>query len=290
MRIRVLSDLHIQHEHNAWRDVPTVDCDVTVLIGDVTNPMTLGLEWVARTFGAMPIIYVPGNHDFYRGVVGSGEENTHYADQMARGREMATRLGISLLQNEIEIVDGVRFIGATMWSDFSVLPAGWTVKDAMQQSQKGWTESGGRYWDNSYHNDFREIRFGGGSSRHRFTPSQMLGLHRESRNYFEAELAKQFDGDTICVTHMGPAESVERGIHSWLYGWSDLQHTMHGPLAPRLWLHGHVHKNCDYVIGDTRVLCNARGYALGPNKSENPDFVPDFVVEVEPAPKPSLGM
>ena len=64
-------------------------------------------------------------------------------------------------------------------------------------------------------------------------------------------------GDTVAITHMGPTESVEAGDHSWLYGWSDLQHLMHGRLAPRCWLHGHVHKSLDYTIGDTRVICTA---------------------------------
>jgi hypothetical protein len=28
----------------------------------------------------------------------------------------------------------------------------------------------------------------------------------------------------------------------------------------RLWLHGHTHAPCDYVVGNTRVVCNPRGY------------------------------
>lgn len=112
MRIRVLSDLHIGHEYNGWDDVPAVDCDATVVIGDVENPMTDGLPWVAEAFAGKPIIYVCGNHCFYRGLAGSGEENTFYQDQMARGREMAESLGITMLQNESVVIDGVRFIGA----------------------------------------------------------------------------------------------------------------------------------------------------------------------------------
>ena len=28
----------------------------------------------------------------------------------------------------------------------------------------------------------------------------------------------------------------------------------------KLWTHGHTHHNFDYVIGETRVVCNPRGY------------------------------
>jgi Calcineurin-like phosphoesterase superfamily domain len=121
MRIRVLSDLHVSHEHNAWRNVPDVDCDVTVILGDVANPMTSGMEWVARTF-SRPLIYVCGNHCFYRGLQGSGEEHTFYQQQKERGREMAERFGITFLDNEVATIEDVRFLGATLWSDFSILP------------------------------------------------------------------------------------------------------------------------------------------------------------------------
>jgi Calcineurin-like phosphoesterase len=289
MRVSVISDLHIDIERNAWRDPPTLDVDALIVIGDTTNPMTRGLPWIAETFANVPkIVYAPGNHDFYAGA----EQSTYYQDQMERGREMADRLGITLLQNDVvEIGGGVRLVGATMWSDFSILPRGMTVRDAMSQSQKGWYEGGWRNYERRWHNDFREIRFGGPGSRNRFTPSQMLALHRESKAFFESVMATPFDGDTVAITHMVPAPSVEPGQaedHSWLYGWSDLLPLMHGPLAPRYWLHGHVHRSLDYTIGDTRVVCNPRGYP-GPNGTrENPDFNPHLVIEVGMDPTPSM--
>jgi len=290
MRIRVLSDLHVTHEHNVLKDVPDVECDVTVVLGDVANPMTSGLDWVARSF-PRPLVYVPGNHCFYRGLPGSGEEHTHYADQMDRSREMAEKHRIILLQNESVEIAGTRFIGGTLWADFSALPVGWTLKSAMELSQKGWTEDFGRM-SREYHNDFREIRVGGGTSRDRFTPSLMMSLHREARRFFESELAKEFDGQTVCLTHYAPSrQSLDpaRVTHQWLYC-ASMDHLMSGENAPQLWLHGHVHLNRDYQIGNTRVVCNPRGYAFTPSKRENPDFIPDLVVEVEPTPKPSFGV
>lgn len=290
MRVRLLSDLHVGHPNNKWDDVPDVDCDVTVVLGDVTNPMTSGLDWVARSF-PRPLIYIPGNHCFYRGLPGSGEEYTHYADQMARAREIAARHDIILLQSESVVIDHVRFLGGTLWADFSALPAGWTLKNAMEQSQKGWTENFGRM-QRDYHNDFREVRFGGGTSRDRLSPRQMMSLHREARNFFEAELAKEFDGETVCLTHHAPSrQSLDptQVMHQWLYC-ADMEHLMWGELAPELWLHGHVHLNRDYLIGETRIVSNPRGYANGPNKRENPEFNPRLVIDVEPRPRPAFGM
>jgi Icc-related predicted phosphoesterase len=44
---------------------------------------------------------------------------------------------------------------------------------------------------------------------------------------------------------------------------------------PELWVHGHVHDTFDYVVRNTRVVCNPRGYG-----TENPAFDPALVVEI----------
>jgi Icc-related predicted phosphoesterase len=49
-----------------------------------------------------------------------------------------------------------------------------------------------------------------------------------------------------------------------------------------LWVHGHTHESCDYVAGETRVVCNPKGY--GPirhgGRYENMNFDPGLVVEI----------
>jgi predicted phosphodiesterase len=61
MRIRVLSDLHL--EFREWNP-PKADADVVVLAGDI-HVGVKGIEWARRSFPAIPIVYVPGNHEFY---------------------------------------------------------------------------------------------------------------------------------------------------------------------------------------------------------------------------------
>jgi hypothetical protein len=283
VRITPIPDLHIDIDHNEWRDPPRVDCDVLAVIGDVTAPMLRGMEWVAEHFDYVPnILWIPGNHCFYRGVKGSPEEFCFYEDVMERAREKAASLGIKLLQNNVAVLGGVRFVGATMWSDFSILPAGWTRKQAMYYSQNGRLQDSDHWSQRDRHNDYVEIRMGAGNSKHRFTPSQSLALHHESFEFFKRTLETPFAGETVCLSHMGPASSVVdlSASHSWLYGSSDIEELMRGPNAPSLWLHGHVHKSFDYTICNTRVVCNPRGYP-GPNGTrENPNFDPTLTIEV----------
>jgi hypothetical protein len=294
-RVATLHDLHIDIENNAWPEPPYLDCDVLVVPGD-TAPLVTGLRWLVDSVrGPTRIAMTCGNHEFYRGLPGSGEEHTYYQDQLERGREVAASLGVDLLVNESRVIDGVRYAGTPGWTDYSLLPPGWSRKMAMYYDQKGALpderEYGGSRRD--IHNDFKEIRYGAGNSRHCLTPSQWLQLHAESYAFLERTLAQPHDGPTVVVTHMGPASSVtNRGaMHSWLYGSTDFETLMNGPNAPSFWLHGHVHESFDYMLGSTtRVVCNPRGYPdpRAPSGRENPDFNPEFVLEIGPDLTPTM--
>jgi 3',5'-cyclic AMP phosphodiesterase CpdA len=63
MKLRVLSDLHL--EFLDWTP-PAVEADVVVLAGDIHGGVR-GVEWARRQFPDTPVIYVPGNHEFYGG-------------------------------------------------------------------------------------------------------------------------------------------------------------------------------------------------------------------------------
>jgi predicted phosphodiesterase len=63
MRIRVLSDLHLEFRN--WHP-PQVEADVVVLAGDIQVGAG-GPHWARREFPDTPIIYVPGNHEYYGG-------------------------------------------------------------------------------------------------------------------------------------------------------------------------------------------------------------------------------
>jgi hypothetical protein len=61
MKMRVLSDLHLEFQD--WNP-PDVEADVIVLAGDIHSG-SRGVEWARRQFPLTPILYVPGNHEFY---------------------------------------------------------------------------------------------------------------------------------------------------------------------------------------------------------------------------------
>ena len=82
VRLLILSDLHL--EHGAALTVPTTaNYDVVVLAGDINNPGSRAVHWAAREsmFGDRPVIYVPGNHEFYN------KEMTSELEEMRKAAE-----------------------------------------------------------------------------------------------------------------------------------------------------------------------------------------------------------
>ncbi|MBV8629118.1 MAG: metallophosphoesterase family protein, partial [Paraburkholderia sp.] len=71
MKIRVLSDLHLESEEPEL--IPHAGADLVVLAGDIHNHAA-GLRWAAETFDdEVPVVYVPGNHEYYDGEFGALE-------------------------------------------------------------------------------------------------------------------------------------------------------------------------------------------------------------------------
>ena len=250
MRIHVLSDLHI--EVAAYQPQP-VECDVVVLAGDIGNHVQ-GMEWGRHIWPDKEILYVPGNHEFYR----RGRIET-LREMRVRARE----LGMRLLDNDEVEIAGIRFLGSTLWTDFNLFGEE-LKKPAMAEGKK-------------YLNDFRLIR-----ERFRvFSPARSAQLHKKSRAWLTAKLNEPFPGRTVVVTHHLPsarsvAERYKTSLTSACFA-SRLDELM-GTSA--LWIHGHTHDSFDYVLHGTRVVCNPRGYCRNPEKPENLEFNPTLVVEV----------
>jgi Icc-related predicted phosphoesterase len=245
MRILVLSDLHNEFLR-APRLIPRVpDVDVVVLAGDIDLDCR-GLEWARRTFKGR-VVYVPGNHEFY---------NHDFDATRERMKAVADLLGINLLDPGTVEIDGVVFVGATLWTDFALFEnPEREMSIAMNQL-----------------NDFRIIKG--------FTPARSLVRHEEERAFIEAELAKHRSRRCVVVTHHLPSwESVAeryRGDKLSAAFASNLDAVIERE-QPKLWIHGHTHDGFDYAIGATRVVCNPGGY---PDETDNPGFDLRMVVEI----------
>jgi predicted phosphodiesterase len=245
VKLHIVSDLHLEHDPD-WR-LPATDADILILAGD-TGP---GLRGLGAFFKyGKPVLYVPGNHEYY------GENLPGLAAAM---RLYAKPAGITILDGDEAVIDDVRFLGTTLWTDFCVL-------GAAKQSQA-------IAYADKHLNDYIAIRNGDGGW---LTAQQSSVLHVRALNWLERKLAQPFAGTTVVVTHHAPHPNSihERFAGHLLNGAfvSDLTRLM--GKAP-LWIHGHTHNCFDYTVQGTRVIANPKGYG-----DENKAFRPDLVVEV----------
>ncbi len=259
MKILVLSDLHI--ELAAFDPITGVDADVIVLAGDIGKGAN-GISWASEAFKGKPIIYVPGNHEYY---------GRDILETQALMRIMAKETGVHLLDDGEVIIDDVRFVGTTLWTDFFLYSTDADQKDERLTYQSMAMVNGQRYL-----NDFKVIHYG---RLGHFAPRHSVELHEKSLAWLTAKLEEPFDGKTVVVTHHLPsrksvAERFDGDLLSACFA-SNLDH-LFGKMD--LWIHGHTHDNFDYVANGTRVICNPRGYVKYAS-AENSDFNSKLVIE-----------
>jgi predicted phosphodiesterase len=264
VRLHILNDLHL--EFARWPkevDVNAIDADVTVLAGDIGVGLE-GVTWALAVF-RRPVIYVLGNHEYY------GQRLM--SELLAAARAKCRGMHVHVLENDAVVIDGVRFLGCTLWTDFALF-------EEDERNARAMEEAGMKM------GDFRHIMAGrrdGGYGKNKlipFTPAMARKRHLVSRAWLEGELAKHHDGPTVVVTHHAPsARSLSYQEPSWLmdaaYA-SNFEHLM-GREQVRLWVHGHTHLATDYEIEGTRVVSNPRGYVPGEVVGE---FKPELVVRV----------
>ena len=253
MKLHILSDLHLSV--CAW-DPPESDADAIVLAGDVARP-TEGVAW-ARCFGKT-VLYVAGNHEFYGGSI---------PGTIAELKARSDGTNVRVLYNEDAHVQGVRFLGATLWTDFRLFGPGERCAIAIGEAQK-------------LIRDFSRIRFDGDGRL--FTPADSRALFDSQTRWLERKLAEPYPGPTVVITHHAPSP---RSIHprfadSLLNACfvSDAEKLLDGRRVG-LWIHGHTHDSFDYVVNGTRVVCNPRGYARD-GVNENARFDPQLTIEID---------
>ena len=256
MKVQVVSDLHLEF-HNPIP--PLVDAvDVAVCAGDLAPIETGAVFYLAKEWaGTNHILYVPGNHEYYGTEIDTARKTLE---------RQCRHLGITLLDPGAITIEGVRFIGATLWTDFEL------------EGLVDWTRAHSAVGENM--SDFTGAIHKG---RRRFTTHDSAELHRVDRAFVEAELARTTEtGETaIVITHHAPTrrsigQRFER--HPLNPGFaSDLDRVIER-YQPEVWIHGHMHDPVDVMLGETRVLCNPQGY--NPERESHRGYDPTLCIEI----------
>ena len=277
MKIAVASDLHLEFgdldfENTDHADVLILSGDILVVedlkdwdSGNILGEDTKSQRWhqfMQRCSQRFPhVIYVMGNHEHYH-----GNFSRSYERLKAR---LAYLPNIHVLEREVFVVDDVTFIGGTLWTD---------MNNGDQLTL---------YHMRSMMNDFRCVensnrvvnyktyeQINGVDNRERpifktrtakFSPEDAFEEHAKMKGYIQQIVEGKADQKFVVVGHHAPSH---KSIHQQYAndqimngGYSSIMDEFieeHPQI--KLWTHGHTHHNFDYVIGETRIVCNPRGY------------------------------
>lgn len=281
VNIQLLSDLHLESNPDFTAE-PVPGADVLVLAGDIGSYQQGSLlsERGVADFGLArfsplpasrggaawptPVLFLPGNHEY---------DGLDFDATRARLRETCERLGMLWLEQETVVLQGVRFVGSTLWTDFDALSAGQpqdadiTPGEQLKAREKA----------------FRAANFYL-SKNHSFRNGQPLlaadvreqGL--QSQAWLRQALSKPFDGPTVAVTHFAPSLLSADPRYGLVPGTAGFCNALDDllPLAD-VWLHGHLHCAINYISRGCRVVANPLGYA---RKCEQEGYLPELLISI----------
>jgi len=260
MRIKVISDLHLEFSDYSTKN--DQDYDVLILSGDILLaqplhdfPADIDVKNIQSKYHIQAIrfrnflkycsedfphvIFVAGNHEFYNG-------NFYQSLDILR-EECGKFPNIHFLENDTFELEDVIFVGGTLWTDCNNRD-GLTMYDISRCM-----------------NDYRVIK-NDHRNYSRISPEDTLQRHKVTLEYIR-KVAKDapIDKKIVVVGHHGPSDlSVHDNYKT--------DFMVNGAYRSRLddfildnpnivlWTHGHTHYFFDYYIGNTRVVCNPRGY------------------------------
>lgn len=270
MKIKVVSDLHLEFSDVYIKNSSENDVDVLILSGDILVAEKLTKEFSESgirfrdflkrcSFQFPHVVYVAGNHEFY-----DGGKFHKTVDEMKQFCDTFFN-NVYFLERDTKVIDDVLFVGATLWTDMNkhdplTLHA---VRDMM--------------------NDYRAIK----NDQKGYTalkPADTAERHRQSKDYIKFILSENRDKKTVVVGHHSPSYQSIHPMYASEYIMngafhSDLSEIILDNPQIKLWTHGHTHHPFDYMIGETRIVCNPRGY-VSSRGDEMTGWDPEKVIEI----------
>lgn len=245
MKILIYSDLHL--EFGVGFEPPDCNADIVVLAGDIGKGVR-AVEWANDAFRCHAV-FVAGNHEFYGG----------HIDRTWEKMQLAAAPHVHLLENQAFVWEGIRFLGSTAWTNFSLSGDPVTAAHDAQNEM----------------NDYKRIR--AGDRFRKLRPLDVIKRNRIAYDWLKIELEKPFDGKTVVITHHAPLscvlgageEPVGHLSAAYANDWPELVS------KADVWIFGHTHDSVDAEFYGCRVISNPRGYP-----GEDIGFSPAFVIDL----------
>lgn len=241
MRVNLISDLHLEFS----TDFTLPGGEVLILAGDLCEAKNLKhakyQDWVFENLSKYrDVLYVLGNHE-------------SYGMRIDRTKELVEEYmpdNVRVMENQTHIIDDVVFVGGTLWTDMN-------KGDPMTalRCREGMSD----YRHITMHNRAKDVY-------HKLTPEHTTVLHRATRDHIIETAQANKDRKIVMVTHMLPSmaaisDQYREDYHLNGAFASDLDYIFMENPNIKVAVFGHTHDFKDFMVGETRLLCNPRGYA-----------------------------
>ena len=263
MKIAICSDLHL--EVGSINLANTENAKVLLLCGDICvgRDVSAHGNYLANYHSEMIheffidcglafeyVIYIVGNHEHYRG---------DFATTVTKLKEKFAYIpNLHILDKETLVIDDITFIGGTLWTD---------MNNSDPETIKYITRA---------MNDFIVVQNSTPSADEstKFTPQDAIEEHQLMLAYIQSVVDADKDAKYIVVGHHSPSFqslSVEYQNDTKMNGGyhSNLDQFVIDHPQIKLWAHGHTHSIHDYILGNTRIFCNPRGYIRYEARADN---------------------
>lgn len=246
MKINYMSDLHKEF---GWLDKSNMPSgEVLIVAGDLTTAhpkhMYSHLPWLGE-LDFEHVIYICGNHEFYNGNI----DDVHKDIKDFINSSLSKN--VHFLENSSIEINGLTFHGCTFWTDLNKI----------NPMDKFYIQYG--------MSDFLAIKG--------FNVDKWYEYHIKSARYLTENIKK---GDIVITHHAPSLQSIDKSNFTdrKLDGafCSDYDHLIIEK-DPGAWIHGHTHKTQNYMIGNTKILCNPRGY-IDVESNDNFDINASFEI------------
>jgi len=257
MRVHLVSDVHLEMEsypHLPGGDLLILAGD-TLVVDDLRGHNRLLQHYLAWFTGEVSkydrVLVLVGNHECYKGTIEhTAEIYRHWLAEVAPHAR--------LLDDEVEHIEGVAFVGSTLWS-----PYGGRHEGAARFLNANMNDC---HWIRTYDVIDPESLGAVVTVTHGrpVCPDDLAARHRQHVTWLKSEIPKH--EQVIVITHHAPSrrsgtkyggplgDKLLPAYCANLDAWIRTQRNI------RIWAHGHTHTRRDYRIGETQVIANPHGY------------------------------
>lgn len=247
-RVVFMSDLHMEMRGYDPKAFDHVDADLVILAGDIGVGID-GVHWAKKAFKCR-VLYVAGNHEFYH------HDFTCLIEEL---RDAAKGSNVTILENDAVVINGIRYLGCTLWTDFKY-HGEMTYRTAMLDAEQ-------------MMNDFHIIRGAKGP----LMPAETVERHNISRRFLEREIAASNE-PVVVITHHTPSKVTTEQKYALSMLTAAFTSDLDDLFQPKVlaWICGHTHNSGAWRVKGVPLLSNQWGY---PREVVSP-FIPTWTVKV----------